>query len=595
MNWKLTLIAGFLTIILGTAVLFLVPRPEATSNDYSSAKPAVDTMAAIAPVLLPEPPPAGPKVVEGVISRGTLYDALTSHDIPAAEVFALTTAFKPVFDFSRARPKDIYEVNLDAQYRIQQFVYKTGLTEEYEAVRSKKDRRYTVQKRKIRVDQEVVSRVFTVDTSLYQAVADHAESHKMAKLIADIFAWDIDFYTYPRKGDQIAVVYERECVNGQFVRYGKILAAQYQGPRKTFYAFLFNDGHFSKKDDAFYYDETGRPLKNMFLRAPLKFGRVTSNYSIRRFHPITKLYKAHTGIDYGAPTGTPIQATAMGKVTFAGTKSGYGKLVIIKHPHGEETYYAHCSKLLVKPGQRVTQGQTIAKVGQTGLATGPHVHYEVRLNKKPTDPNNIQKNKAQPLASGPMARFKATIGDRKSLMAKALKEPSYQVAKAAPAEPQAGKAVPAEPQAAKAAPAKPQAARAVPAEPQVAKAVPAEPQAAKAVPAEPEAAKAAPAEPQVANTALVEHQVKATPVERQAAKPPHLEPQVAKPRQVAKAALPVKKVAVEKPEINKVVVAKIRDKVTVIKPQSNKVTETKTRNDKATAPLHLTPKVTKTG
>ncbi len=355
-------------------------------------------------------------VVEGRIRNGTLYDALTACDIPPAEILSLSRSFKPVFDFRSSRPKDYYAVSVDDQNLIQKFVYKTSPLDEYEAIKQDNGD-YTVHKRKIVLDRQIVSRLFTIESSLYQAVADSGETQQVAGLIAEIFAWDIDFYLYPRKGDQIAVVYERCYKDGVFVKYGNILAARYVGQQKTFSAFLFNDG----QNDG-YYDENGQPLKKMFLRTPLKFGRMTSSYSIRRFHPVSKRYKPHTGIDYGAPTGTPIFATANGRVTFAGRKGGYGKLIIVKHANGYQTYYGHCSRLLKRRGQKVEQGQVIARVGSTGVSTGPHVHYEVRVKGKPINPNKVKKSSGKPLKTELLASFNEVVNQRLLLVDNLLKE-----------------------------------------------------------------------------------------------------------------------------------------------------------------------------
>jgi murein DD-endopeptidase MepM/ murein hydrolase activator NlpD len=355
-------------------------------------------------------------VVEGRIHNGTLYDALMACNIPPAEILSLSKSFKPVFDFRSSRPKDYYAVSVDGQNLIQKFVYKTSPLDEYEAVKEDNGD-YTVHKRKIVLDRQIVSKLFTIESSLYQAVAESGETQQVAGLIAEIFAWDIDFYLYPRKGDQIAVVYERCYKDGVFVKYGDILAARYVGQQKTFSAFLFNDGQFDG-----YYDENGQPLKKMFLRTPLKFGRMTSSYSIRRFHPVSKRYKAHTGIDYGAPTGTPIMATANGRITFAGRKGGYGKLIIIKHANGYQTYYGHCSRLLKKRGQLVEQGQVIARVGSTGVSTGPHVHYEVRVKGRPLNPNKVKKSRGKPLKSELLASFTEMVNERLLLVDRLLKE-----------------------------------------------------------------------------------------------------------------------------------------------------------------------------
>jgi murein DD-endopeptidase MepM/ murein hydrolase activator NlpD len=399
MRWKCNGLALWFGAALTVGVIILSSLPTAATGLHgeSDADHAFAIEATQAAQI---------SVVEGLIRNRTLYDALTACDIPPAEILSLSRSFKPVFDFRSSRPKDYYEVSVDGQNLIQKFVYKTSPLDEYEAVKEDNGE-YTVHKRKIVLDRQVVAKVFTIESSLYQAVADSGETQQVAGLITEIFAWDIDFYLYPRKGDQIAVIYERCYKDGVFVQYGDVLAASYVGKQKTFSAFFFNDGKFDG-----YYDETGQPLKKMFLRTPLKFGRMTSSYSIRRFHPVSKRYKPHTGIDYGAPTGTPIFATANGRVVFAGRKGGYGKLIIIKHANGYRTYYGHCSRLLKKRGQLVEQGEVIARVGSTGVSTGPHVHYEVRVKGKPINPNKVKKSRGKPLKTEVLANFTEIVNQR---------------------------------------------------------------------------------------------------------------------------------------------------------------------------------------
>ncbi|MGD9310617.1 MAG: peptidoglycan DD-metalloendopeptidase family protein [Desulfosarcina sp.] len=397
MRIKRSLSAGIVSLIVGI-FCWLSPLPGHASS------------------LILAPSETTISVVEGVLRNRTLYEALIAYQIPPAEILSLSKSFKPVFDFRSARPKDYYRISVDDQNLIRKFVYKTSPMDEYEAVKDK-DGGYSVHKRDIVLDRRQVAKVFTIDTSLYEAVADAGETQQIAGMIADIFAWDIDFYLYPRKGDRIAVVYERCYKDGDFVKYGDILAARYVGKHKTFSAFLFDDGRFNG-----YYDETGQPLKKMFLRTPLKFGKMTSRYSIRRFHPVLKRYRAHTGIDYGARTGTPILATANGRVKFAGWKGGYGKLIILKHANGYQTYYGHCSRLLRKRGQLVEQGQVIARVGSTGLSTGPHVHYEVRVNGKPINPIKVKKSRGKPLKPELLVAFKKTVDERLVLVENLLVE-----------------------------------------------------------------------------------------------------------------------------------------------------------------------------
>ena len=408
MRMKCDLLA-VLTIIAITAALLVVPLTVAASG-----RPVATDVNP--PLLAAVPPSTRIHVVEDELRQRTLYEALRAYQIPPAEILSLSRSFKPVFDFRSARPKHCYQVSVDGHNLIQKFVYKTGPLDEYEAIKNNAGG-YSVHKRDIVLERRQFAKVFTIETSLYEAVTDSGEDRAIAGLIADIFAWDIDFYLYPRKGDRIAVVYERCYRDGEFVQYGKILAARYAGKHKTFSAFLFNDGRFDG-----YYDENGQPLKKMFLRTPMKFGKMTSGYSIRRFHPVSKRYRAHTGIDYGAPRGTPILATANGRVTFAGWKGGYGKLIVVKHANGYETYYGHCSRLLKKRGQRVEQGQVIARVGATGVATGPHVHYEVRVGGKSINPNRVKKSRGKPLSPERLAQFRPVVDQRLADVERLLEE-----------------------------------------------------------------------------------------------------------------------------------------------------------------------------
>ena len=353
-------------------------------------------------------------VIDGKIGRKPFYTELVSCGVAPSEVLSLARSFKGVFDFRNARPKDEYQVYLTPQKKLQKLIYKTGLTNQYIAVRTDNGAFYTY-RQEISLEKETVARTFTIESSLYQAVTRRGETSHLVAAFTDIFSWDIDFYLFPRKGDTIRVLFEKYYHKGHFVKYGKILAAQYIGSSEAFSAFYFDNGR-----QAGYYNENGVPLRKMFMRIPVKFGMRTSSFSTRRFHPISKRYKRHTGIDYGAAHGTPIHATAGGTVEFAGWQGGYGKLVIVRHPNGYKTYYGHCSRLLVKKGIRVKQGQAIAKVGQTGQATGPHVHYETRINGKPVNPNRIKTARGKALPFDQHARFELMLQARMQMMADQL-------------------------------------------------------------------------------------------------------------------------------------------------------------------------------
>jgi murein DD-endopeptidase MepM/ murein hydrolase activator NlpD len=356
------------------------------------------------PETLPTPAPV--TVIEGKVGRQAVYNLLVACGIAPAEVLSLTRSFKGLFDFRKARPRDEYRVALTPQKKLQKLILKTSLTDQYVAVRTESGDFHAFRK-EIQLDKEIVAQSFTIESSLFQAVSDQQENSRLAADFAEIFSWDIDFYLFPRKGDTIRMLYEKYSLDGNFIKYGRILAAEYLGRGKKFSAFYYSDGR-----EEGYYDENGVPLRKMFMRVPVKFGMCTSSFSARRFHPISKKYKRHTGIDYSAAYGTPIFATASGTVEYAGWRGGYGKLVIIRHPNGYATYYGHCSRLLVKKGTYVKQGETIAEVGRTGDATGPHVHYEVRINGQPVNPTSLKSTKAPSLSPDQLPQFEHIVQQR---------------------------------------------------------------------------------------------------------------------------------------------------------------------------------------
>jgi murein DD-endopeptidase MepM/ murein hydrolase activator NlpD len=214
-----------------------------------------------------------------------------------------------------------------------------------------------------------------LEDSLFNAVQEAGESAEVAMKLAQIFGYDLDFYTDPRRGDTFHIVLEKKTyLTGETAGYGRILAAEYVNGGKKYEALLFHD----ERGQSAYYSSDGKSLQKAFLRSPLKFGApVTSHFSKSRFHPILKTYRAHLGTDYGAPVGTPVQTIGSGRVLFAGRKGGDGNMVHIAHSNGYETYYLHLSRILVHAGERVEIGKTIGLVGSTGLATGPHLDFRI--------------------------------------------------------------------------------------------------------------------------------------------------------------------------------------------------------------------------
>ena len=253
-----------------------------------------------------------------------------------------------------------------------------------------------------------------IDGSLFDGVKKAGETPELAMRLADIFSWDLDFYTDPRPGDTFRLVVEKKVLaNGATVSYGKILAAEYNNDGRVYRAVLFHDPSGAPA----YYTPDGKSLKKAFLHSPLKFSAViTSHFSYHRFHPILKEYRAHLGTDYGAPMGTPVQSIGDGRVIFAGRKGEDGNLVKIQHSNGYDTYYMHLSRILVRDGQRVVQGQRIGLVGMTGLATGPHLDFRIERHGQFMNFERLPLPPSQPVARRDRTEFEAVCDHEMSLL-----------------------------------------------------------------------------------------------------------------------------------------------------------------------------------
>jgi len=249
----------------------------------------------------------------------------------------------------------------------------------------------------------------TISSSLYLAAQDVGLSDKVTMNLAEVFGWDIDFALDIRKGDGFTVLYEQVYLDGDLIEDGEIVAAEFVNQGRVVRAVRFVDKH----DDTHYYTPEGLSMRKAFLRSPVDFRRVSSGFQRNRKHPITGKRRAHKGVDYAAATGTPIKASGDGKVVFAGTKNGYGRTVVLQHGGTYSTLYGHMSRIGkgIRNGARVRQGQTIGYVGQTGLATGPHLHYEFRVNDVHQNPLTVKLPEAKPIAEEYRAQFVALASE----------------------------------------------------------------------------------------------------------------------------------------------------------------------------------------
>lgn len=259
------------------------------------------------------------------------------------------------------------------------------------------------------LESRVVMRSGRILSSLYGATDSAGVPDKIANQLAETFSTSIDFREDLRRGDTFSVIYTVSYRNGEPIATGKLLAAEFVNAGKPYRAILYRDP-FGRED---YYTPEGEALKRGFLRSPLEFSRVTSSFSNSRKHPVYGFHRAHTGVDFGAPTGTRVKATGEAIVKFAGRRGGYGNLVILRHPNGFETYYAHLSAFAsgIRAGRTVNQGQVIAYVGSTGASTGPHLHYEIRIAGKPQNPMAIKLPGSPPLVAAQRARFLEQTAD----------------------------------------------------------------------------------------------------------------------------------------------------------------------------------------
>jgi murein DD-endopeptidase MepM/ murein hydrolase activator NlpD len=262
---------------------------------------------------------------------------------------------------------------------------------------------FVIKQDPVQLERRVLMKSAVIKNSLFGATDAAGLSDTIATQIADIFSTDIDFHRDLRKGDRFSVVYEVFYDRGEPVKSGRVLAAEFINQGKSYQAVYFNYA----ENEGGYYTPDGKNLRKQFLRSPLEFSRVTSGFSNARFHPILQTWRAHKGIDYGAPIGTRVKATGDGVVEIAGRQGGYGNVVVLRHQSKYTTWYGHLSGIAkgLRKGKRVAQGEVIGYVGMTGLATGPHLHYEFRINDVHQDPLRVAMPAAPPITPEQKPKF----------------------------------------------------------------------------------------------------------------------------------------------------------------------------------------------
>jgi murein DD-endopeptidase MepM/ murein hydrolase activator NlpD len=346
----------------------------------------------------------------------TLDGILKAGGLDRSDSAFLNREFGRTVDLRRLRPGNLLRFHYDAAGKVDSVEMKVTGWGEIDAVRSPGGG-FAVTPHQVEVREVRTTVAARIDSSLWESVRNAGEGPQLVQKLVDVFQWDIDFFAL-RKGDSFSVVVKKRFAGADEAGYGSILAARFTHSGQTFEAFLDEsaDGHGG------YYAANGTPLRKQFLRAPLAFTRVTSTFSNSRFHPILHYFRPHHGVDYGAPTGTPVMVTGDGVVLEATRNRGEGNYVKVRHSARVETSYLHLSRFGsgVHPGARVTQGQVIGFVGMTGLATAPHLDYRISDNGTWIDPLKFKSITPDPLRPAALQQFRASVGQLASQLTSAV-------------------------------------------------------------------------------------------------------------------------------------------------------------------------------
>lgn len=336
-------------------------------------------------------------------SLSLLFDR---HGLATADWISLSRLKGDARRLLRMQPGDELLARLDAEQKLQQISLRINETQTLVIARNDQGQ-FTQSMLTDVVDTVPVTARGSIEHSLFLGAKQAGLSDRLTMELTDIFAWDIDFALDIRNGDSFLLVYEEVHKDGVKVRDGNILAAEFTNRGKTLRAVRYTDAD----GRSGYYSPDGRPMKKAFLRSPVDFTRISSRFSTGRKHPILNTIRAHRGVDYAAARGTPIKSAGAGKVIFAGVKGGYGNTVIVQHGGKYKTLYAHLDNFRrgIRRGASVNQGQVIGYVGSSGLATGPHLHYEFQVHDQHVNPLTVKLPEAPPIAASELDRFRTQV------------------------------------------------------------------------------------------------------------------------------------------------------------------------------------------
>ncbi|MBI5493156.1 MAG: peptidoglycan DD-metalloendopeptidase family protein [Deltaproteobacteria bacterium] len=391
-----------------TGISFFLTLSFIFSPEASSDKPGPGVAPSSAPVASQELPEniRASRYDFRLSESDTFYHIMSVLNVPGPEIKEIIDLSRPVYDLKQLRKDSVLRA-FTKDERLERIEYRFS---DYETLIAERDDSGSFRAFKSELPHEIKETLVTgtIENSLFSdGLKAGADAQAMMEL-SDIFAWDIDFASDIRKGDTFKIVSQVLYVEGAPVRTGRVLGAEMtNGGRK------YSAVYFEGRDGGSYYDADGRSLRRTLLKSPLRFRRITSYFSNGRFHPILRQYRPHHGIDYGAPSGTPVESAGSGRVVFAGWKNGYGNFIEIKHNNDYSTGYGHLSRIAkgIRKGAKVDQGDVIGNVGSTGLSTGPHLHYEVKLASRLINPLSIKAVPDRAVSKSESQRFAAVRED----------------------------------------------------------------------------------------------------------------------------------------------------------------------------------------
>lgn len=397
-------------MVLASVMSYLAFQPQTDRAELSASSESEELITQqsteSAPLSLEE---AYPHIIE---PRSTLSSSLKPFGIESATVHQIVEATKTVYNLGRIpsgiRYNLIFEDLAQNQQRLQTLEFRLSPIERLKITRQGEN--WNAEKIVEQVDIQVVHFSGVVSSSLWESAKRADMDPNLIAELADVFGWEIDFAREVRLNDRWRLSVEQKFVKGSPVGWGSILAAEYENAGELHQAVLYRkDG-----EDIGYFDLKGESLRKMFLKSPIRFGRITSGFNLRRFHPILKTRRPHLGVDYAAPIGTPVRAVGDGVIKSAGWKGGGGKVVQIRHNSTYQTNYMHLNGFAkgIRTGSRVKQGQVIGYVGTTGMSTGPHLHFEFYQAGRYIDPLGKKFPSADPVPSSELAQFLTEAGPR---------------------------------------------------------------------------------------------------------------------------------------------------------------------------------------